>query len=188
MEFEALYNTYPVIESERVILKKIEEKDLDEFFEIHSSEAVYRYIPGKARTNISTVKNMIGHYERDFNKKKMVFLGIYVKEPQEKLAGIAEIFDIDKKVESATIGYRLHEKYWGKGLAAESVKAMTEFLIGKIKVNRLQAYVMTGNTKSVEVLKRNEFIHEGTLRQSQIWKDKGLVDLELYSILKEDTL
>lgn len=186
MEFEALYNSYPVIESDELVLKKIEYEDLNDFFEIHSSELIYSYIPGKAKKNIKSVKNMIGHYERDFNKKKMIFLGIYIKKPVEKLIGIAEIFDVDKKIDMVTVGYRLNTNYWGKGIATRATKLMIDFLFNEIKVNRIQAFVMTENLKSGKVLKRNHFVHEGTIRQGQIWKEKGLVDLELYSLLSED--
>lgn len=186
MDFELLFKSYPVIESDELVLRKIEDEDLNEFFEIHSSELIYEYIPGKAKKNINTVKNMIRHYERDFNKKKMIFLGIYNKKPQQKLIGIAEIFDIDKKISMVTIGYRLNTNYWGKGIATQVTKLIVDFLIDEIKVNRIQAFVMPQNKKSGEVLKRNHFVYEGTIRQGQVWKEKGFVDLELYSLLKED--
>lgn len=186
MKFELLYESYPIIESTELILKKIEEDDINDFFEIHSDEIIYKYIPGKAKKNINTVKNMIGHYERDFNKKKMIFLGIYIKKPLHKLVGIAEIFDIDKKISMVTIGYRLNPNYWGKGIATEATRRLTKYLIDEIKVNRIQAFVMTENKKSEEVLIRNHFEYEGTIRQGQMWKEKGIIDLKLYSLLRED--
>lgn len=186
MEFEMLFKTYPMIKTDDLILKKIEGEDIHEFFEIHSSERLYQYIPGKAKKNIQSVENMIGHYERDFNKKKMIFLGIYTRKPEQKLVGIAEIFNIDKKVNMVTIGYRLHEDYWGKGIATNVVDLMTNYMFNTIRVNRIQAFVMPENNKSKDVLKRNCFTYEGTIRQGEIWKDKGLIDLELYSILQKD--
>jgi len=186
MFFESLYETYPVIESDDIVLKKIEDTDLDDFFAIHSNDEVHRYIPGKAKMNLKTVGNMISHYERDFDKRKMIFLGIYHKKSDSKLVGIAEMFDIDKKVEMITIGYRLHPGYWGCGIATKSTEMMVNYLFNKIQVNRIQGFVMPENIKSAEVLKRNGFTLEGTLRSSQYWKDKGVVDLQVYSILRSE--
>ncbi|MTI49938.1 GNAT family N-acetyltransferase [Sporosalibacterium faouarense] len=186
MEYELLFSSYPVITSNEIVLKEIEVEDLNDFYEIHNSELIYKYIPGKARKNIKSVENMIGHYKRDFNKKKMIFLGIYITIPEKKLIGIAEIFDINKKINMITIGYRLNENYWGKGIATKVVKMITGYMFEKIRVNRIQAFVMAENVRSKEVLKRNEFVYEGTIRQGEIWKEKGLIDLELYSILKQD--
>ncbi len=186
MIVERLFEEYPVIESEDIILKKIEASDTDDFFSIHSSEDVYRYIPGKAKKNAKTVENMIRHYERDFNKKKMIFLGIYLKKSKTKLVGIAEMFDIDSKVDSITIGYRLHPDYWGHGIATKSTNMMVDYLFKTIQVNRIQGFVMPENIKSAQVLKRNGFKLEGMLRESQFWKDKGVVDLQVFSLLKSD--
>lgn len=186
MKVETLFSVYPIIEGDDILLKKIEFTDLDAFFQIHSSDAVYAYIPGKARKNIDTVKNMIDHYERDFNKKKMVFLGIYTKSTEPTLVGIVEIFDINQTVNSVTIGYRLHPSYWGKGIATKATKLLTKYLFEIIEVNRIQAFVMTENIKSAEVLMRNAFTYEGLIRQGQYWKEKGLVDLHLYALLKGD--
>ncbi|WP_211227860.1 GNAT family N-acetyltransferase [Spirochaeta cellobiosiphila] len=167
-------------------MKKIEESDIEDLFSIYSNENVFKLRPGKAKKNIDTVKNMIGHFERDFNKKKMIFLGIYQNFANKKLVGIAEIFDINKKVNSLTIGYTLNEKFWGEGYATESTKLIVSFLFNKIKINRIQAFVMPQNVKSKKVLIRNNFLLEGTLRSSEFWLGKGVVDLEVYSILKSD--
>jgi ribosomal-protein-alanine N-acetyltransferase len=61
-----------------------------------------------------------------------------------------------------------------------------DYLINTIEVNRVQAFVMPENTKSHKVLERSGFVKEGTIRQAYIWKDKGLVDLTLYSVLKKE--
>ncbi len=62
-----------------MILKKIEHEDIDPFFELCSDEILFKYKPGKAKKNIQSVDNMIDYYERDFNKNKTIFLGIYLK-------------------------------------------------------------------------------------------------------------
>lgn len=186
MEYDLLYSKYPVIDSKDLVMKMIEDEDFEDFFEIHSSELIYKYIPGKAKKNAKTVRNMIGHYSRDFNKKKMVFLGVYMKSPIKKMVGIVEIFDINKNTNMVTVGYRLNEDYWGKGIATEALKHLVKFLFDQIMVNRIQAFVMTENTRSGQVLRRNNFVYEGTIRKGQVWKDKGLVDLELYSLLYDE--
>ncbi len=45
---------------------------------------------------------------------------------------------------------------------------------------------MSENTKSHNVLERSGFVKEETIRQGNIWKDKGIVDLTLYSVLKKE--
>ncbi|MNN55473.1 Ribosomal-protein-serine acetyltransferase [compost metagenome] len=85
-----------------------------------------------------------------------------------------------------TIGYFLAESNWGKGIATEAVGLLLKFLILDVGINRIQAEVMPLNEVSKKVLLKNGFIKEGTLRQASLWSGKGIVDLEMYSILKED--
>jgi ribosomal-protein-alanine N-acetyltransferase len=87
-----------------------------------------------------------------------------------------------------TIGYRLSDRFWGKGIATKAVKAMTNYLFNDIGITRIQAFVMPENIKSQNVLQRNSFVKEGLIRQGYIWKGQGVIDLILYSLLKSDTI
>lgn len=85
-----------------------------------------------------------------------------------------------------TIGYFLAEPYWGKGIAAQAIQLVVKYLFETAEVNRIQAEVMPFNERSKRVLLKNGFTKEGTLRQAHVWSGKGLVDLEIYSILAEE--
>lgn len=129
---------------------------------------------------------MISHFERDFNKKKTIYIGIYDNKDLNRIIGVGEIFDFDEKVNMSTIGYTLNEDYWGYGYATKTVEALCDYLLNNIGMNRIQAFVMPDNIKSKNVLERNRFIKEGTIRQGAVWKGQGVVDLDLYSLLKSD--
>lgn len=85
-----------------------------------------------------------------------------------------------------TIGYFLAEKYWNQGVTTEAIKLLIKYLFEDIGVNRIQAEVMPQNENSKKVLIKNGFISEGVIRQATIWAGKGLVDLELFGLLKSD--
>jgi len=186
MKTDLLFGKFPHLEMDDIILKKVEDKDLNDLFEILTNAELFKYRPGKPLKNMDAVKNVIGHYERDFKKQKTIFLGIFYKAAKNKMTGIAEIFDFNNEVNSLEIGYTLNQNYWGKGIATKATAMMLDFLFNKIEVNRIQATPMPVNEKSQNVLKRNGFIYEGTLRQVKNWTGKGVVDLTFYSILKSE--
>jgi len=186
MNYNKLFENYPRLENEEILLKKIEKNDLDDYVDINMDEQLYRYKPGKPRKTVSAVENIIGHHERDFYKKKIINLGIYAKSENNKMIGVAEIFDFDQTVNSITIGYTLNKNYWGKGFATKATKMLLDFLFDEIDVNRIQAFVMPENEKSHSVLLRNNFIKEGVIRQGHFWKCRGIVNLVLYSLLKSE--
>lgn len=138
--------------------------------------------------NKETVKNMIGHFERDFLKKSRIKWGIFAVQEPDKLLGIIEACDWNRKVNSVTVGYFLAERHYGKGIATEALRALTRYLFDEVLVNRIQAEVMPQNEASKKVLLKNGFRKEGLLRQASLWSGKGIVDLEIYGILKEDLI
>lgn len=75
-----LYTSFPYISTDRIILRKILKTDIEELFEIYSNKNVFTFIPGEVRKNKDTVLNMVGHFERDFNKRKNLVLGICLSE------------------------------------------------------------------------------------------------------------
>lgn len=186
MEKMNLFLNFPFIQTDEITLRKIEKTDLDGLYSIYNNENLFKYRPGTVKNNKSTVENMISHFERDFGKKKIIYLGICSNEDTKRIIGVAEIFDFDEKVNMVTIGYTLNEDYWGQGFATKTVEALLDYLFNTIGINRIQAFVMPINIKSKNVLERNRFIKEGTIRQGAIWKGKGIVDLDLYSVLKSD--
>lgn len=186
MKIEAVFEQFPNLRSEDLILKKIEDHHLDEVFEIYNNDKVFEYCGIIPKHNKETVKNMIGHFERDYNKRSRVKWGIFANPKPDRLLGIIEAVDFNQKVNAVTIGYFLSESHWGNGLATEAVKILIDFLFMGVNVNRIQAEVMPLNETSKKVVLKNGFIKEGTLRQATLWAGKGIVDLEIYSILKED--
>ncbi|UKS31357.1 GNAT family N-acetyltransferase [Paenibacillus sp. HWE-109] len=186
MNMEAVFEQFPIVKSDKLILKKIEEHHLDEIYAIYSNDQVFEFCGIIPKHNKATVKSMIGHFERDFTKRTKIKWGIFTLTASEQLVGIIEVFDLNQKVNMVTIGYFLAESHWGKGIASEAVKILVEYLFREINVNRIQAEVMPRNEISKKVLLKNGFRQEGLLRQAAVWSGKGIVDLEIYGLLKED--
>lgn len=186
MNIEAVFGQLPGLKSDRFLLKKIENQHLEEVFEIYNNDKVFEYCGIIPKHNKDTVNNMIGHFERDYNKRSKVKWGIFAHAEPDRLLGIIEAFDFNQKVNGVTIGYFLSESHWGKGIATEAVSILLDYLFKDGGINRIQAEVMPLNEASKKVLLKNGFIKEGTLRQAALWAGKGIIDLEIYSILKED--
>ncbi len=186
MNLEAVFDQFPILKSDEFVLKKIEDHHLDEVFEIYDNDIVFEYCGIIPKHNKDTVKNMIGHFERDYNKRLRVKWGIFYNSQPDRLLGIIEALDFNQKVNVVTIGYFLTESHWGKGIATEALKILLNFLFMDVNVNRIQAEVMPLNENSKKVLLKNGFIKEGMLRQATLWSGKGIVDIEIYSILRED--
>jgi len=181
-----LFGAFQTLSSQTMVLRKIIDKDIEEVFALYSNDCVFEYCGILVKKNKATVLKSIGHFERDFKKRSRIKWGIALKGNEERVIGIIEATGFNRDVDQVTIGYFLHPDYWRQGYATEAVRILVCFLFDEVGVNRIQAEVMPANIYSKKVLLKNGFLLEGTLRQAALWPGKGMVDLELYSLLASD--
>lgn len=186
MNITKVFEEFPILSSTRLELKKIEDRHLQELFDLYDNDKVFEFCGIIPKHNLQTVGKMIGHFDRDYQKKSRVKWGIFQKSQNDTLVGIIEAMDFNQKVDMVTIGYYLAEAYWGTGIATEAVNLLVKFLFEEAAINRIQAEVMPLNEPSKKVLLKNGFLKEGLLRQASLWSGKGIVDLEIYGYLKEE--
>ena len=101
-----------------------------------------------------------------------------------KLAGgIGLILNGDVYIKSAEIGYWVGEQYWGKGIATEAVRQMTEYAFYYFDLVRLYAEVFETNKASMRVLEKNGYYLEG-VRRKAVFKNNVLMDDYIWVKLK----
>lgn len=186
MKTTMLFSTFPFILSDRVTLSRMSEIDAAALWEILGDDETYRYNPGSALKDASEVNEKIKKYDKLFTDRESVVLGIFANDNLNRLLGTLQISDIDDEVNCVTISFAINRVYSGRGYGTAAVKAVCKYLIETADVNRIQAYTMPTNAKSQRVLLNCGFTKEGTIREAFLWPDKGLLDLNLYSLLKSE--
>ena len=87
--------------------------------------------------------------------------------------------------QTAELGYYIAEEYWGKGIMTEAVKQICEYVFAKSDIIRIYAEPFAYNIASCRVLEKVGFQYEGTLRSNAV-KNGKVIDMEMYSLLKEE--
>lgn len=85
----------------------------------------------------------------------------------------------------ADLGYALNRKYWGQGLATEAARAVIDFGFGTLRLNRIGAFVLPDNAASMRVLAKIGMQHEGIQREVNAIRGTP-EDLHGYSILARE--
>ncbi len=80
----------------------------------------------------------------------------------------------------AEIGYWIGEEFWGKGIATEALKIMTDEAFNIHKYKKLFAPVLGPNIASVKVLKKCGYELEGVLKD-EVRKDNQYFDVHHYA-------
>jgi len=104
---------------------------------------------------------------------------------KEEFAGLIGFKDTDWVNSKTELGYWIVKKMQGKGIITSSIKELIRYAFKKLKLNRIQIKVATGNKKSAAIPGRLGFKFEGTEREGEYHKPVYF-DLEVYSLLKSD--
>ncbi|MGE0448576.1 MAG: GNAT family N-acetyltransferase [Vicinamibacterales bacterium] len=102
----------------------------------------------------------------------------------EAAGGIGFVLQQDVERVSAEIGYWLGERYWGRGICTEALKAVSAHAIRHHGLTRVFALPFAHNAASCRVLEKAGFVVEGRLRRSAL-KDGRIVDQVLYAFVPE---
>lgn len=82
------------------------------------------------------------------------------------------------------LGYWLGEPYWNRGITTAAARAVTEWGLSSLGIERVHAEVFSWNPASARVLEKAGFLLEGRLRR-HVFKHDTLGDVLIYARLRE---
>ena len=107
-------------------------------------------------------------------ERSSLILGIYLKKDRS-FCGLAEFYGYKDEIHKTCVGYRLLEKYWGKGIATQAVALMVDYLYTETDIEIITASTMVDNKASARTLEKNGFMTTHTVRKED-WGHKELTD------------
>jgi RimJ/RimL family protein N-acetyltransferase len=103
----------------------------------------------------------------------------------EAVGGCGIVPKDDVHWRTVTIGYWLGVAYWGRGIATEVARLLTEHAFCNPNVERVEAIVYAWNPVSGRVLEKNGFVLEARHRKA-IFKDDEFTDMLVYANFRGD--
>ena len=103
----------------------------------------------------------------------------------DALVGTCGYEVLSKPDRRGEIGFDLGRPYWGRGLMQEALRAAIGYGFECLDLNRVEAYVLAENTRSIRVLKSLHFETEGVLREHRWFKGR-LWDNVVMALLKKE--
>jgi len=78
--------------------------------------------------------------------------------PTRDYIGTASLHKIDWIDRKGEVGYMVgNQDYWGKGVATEIIRLLTEYGFNRLNLNKITAGVVDGNIGSMRALEKNGF-------------------------------
>jgi [ribosomal protein S5]-alanine N-acetyltransferase len=172
---------FPILETDRLILREITEEDAEDLFINFSNAEVMKHYGSEPLENIEEARGLVHSFHNGFNEGKGMRWGIQLKN-NKSLLGTVGFHAVSLKHRRAEIGYELNPTYWGKGLAKEAIGKAVEYGLIEMNLERIGAIVFLENTTSNELLIKLGFKKEGILRSYMVQGGVSY-DTNVYSLL-----
>ncbi|KZE69240.1 alanine acetyltransferase [Fictibacillus phosphorivorans] len=175
---------FPIIETERLILREVTLKDAEDMLTYLSDPDVVKHMGLEPYQTVEDVQSEIQWYQSIVKEGSGVRWGITLRN-SGKVIGSCGFLNRAPKHFRAEVGFELSKQYWGKGIASEALEAVVKFGFKHMELERIEALIEPGNTSSQMLVEKTGFVREGLLRHYEYTCGK-FDDLLIYSILKGD--
>lgn len=160
-----------MIETNRLILRKLNEGDKEAFFLVIGDDDVTRYMSNNTYKDMKQIDRLFSYWLPLYDSPLTERYAIILKETNFLIGYIDIVAFIDNVPE---IGYALNKSYWNKGYMSEALEAFSNYLFNDIGYQELIIGVIEENIGSNKVAIKNGFIldkkEERLLSESKPYK------------------
>ena len=143
----------PRIETERLILRRWQDNDLDAWAAICADAEVMKYISdGKTRTRTQCAA-MLMEFDAQWEERGYSFFAMELRE-SNRFIGFTGFYSpgfLPEIMPAIEIGWRLSRYHWGRGLATEAARAALAYAWDHLDIDRLVSIVHLDNERSANL-------------------------------------
>ena len=179
------FTEFHPIETEHLLLRKLELGDVYEYYERLMGDAdVSRYMLFDPHQTIMESLEDMQQKLRRYEEEPFYCWGVEQKE-EAGLMGMVQLLRFDEQADGCSFVYMLGCNYWNQGYGTEILKAVIRFAFEELEVQRILADHMTKNIASGKVMEKAGMKHIGT--ETGKYEKMGILyDAEIYEICNEN--
>ena len=144
------------IETDRLLLREFRESDLEGIFELDSNPNVHRYLGNEPIHTKEEARKVIKSVQNQYTERGIGRWAAIEKETGEFIGWSGLRLNTEYNMNGFTryydVGYRLIERYWGKGYATESGLAAVQYAFETMHLPEIYATTDIANEASHKAL------------------------------------
>lgn len=172
------------LETDRLILRELEEGDWQAVHEYASDPEVVRYVEWGPNTEADTLIFIAQALVQRKQPRGYYGFAVVLKAERQLIGGCSLVVS-DPELREGWIGYVFNRRFWGHGYATEVARALIAFGFEQLSLHRIFATCDPANVASTRVLKKTGMRQEGHLREHK-WQKGKWRDSYLYAILDHE--
>lgn len=181
--FQLSFTEFPVLYTDRLVLRRIERDDAQQIFMLRSDTEVMAYLDRDPMQSVEEGAELISRIDTSFQSGDGISWAISLKD-NATMIGYAGIWRIDKPHYRGEIGYTLSPAFWGKGIMSEALKAIVAFGFHSMNLHSMEANINPNNIASIKIVEKLGFVREAYFMENYYYNGKFL-DSAIYSLVNK---
>ena len=178
------FSPFPIIETERLLLRSLSMDDLEQMYSLRTNEKVNTYLNKAPDESVQATRAKIEQILDLLEKNEAIFWVIAIKGNPEKMIGNMGYWRMQKEHFRAEIGYMLHPDHWQKGIMKEALNAVIGYGFENMKLHSIEANINPDNIPSGALLESCGFVQEAYYKENYYY-DGVFYDSVIYSRLNK---
>lgn len=158
------FSIFPVLETERMILRRPTHADASDLFEMRSDPEVMRYVPRPLAKTEDDVIELIDLINSFIDKNEKINWAMELKETG-RVIGLISFVNIQPEHFRGEVGYSIQRAMFRKGYTSEALKRIIAFGFDELKLHTIEAIVDAENIPSFSLLEKAGFVREAYFRE-----------------------
>lgn len=176
---------FPVLETERLLLREVTKEDAPAIFRYLSDEDVMKYYGLLPFKHVSEAEEEIEWYRSIFENGTGIRWGITLKSQPDQVIGTCGFLSYVQRHARTEIGAELTKEHWRTGVMSEAFRAVLEYGFKEMNLMRIQGLIDPENVASQKLVEKFGFAREGLLRKYERTGDK-FEDVFMYALLQTE--
>lgn len=179
------FSIFPILHTDRLILKEITENDAQILFEMRSNRDLMKYIDRPKPASIDDIYDLIQKMKTMKSNGEGISWGIFKKEQPDLKIGNIGLYRIIAEHYRAEIGYMLNTTNHQQGIMYEAILKVIEFGFIQMNLHSIEANINPENIASRKLLEKTGFVREAYFKENYFFNGK-FIDSEIYSLLNKN--
>lgn len=176
------FNPFPILTTQRLVLRQITIKDAAALYALRSNEQVMQYIDKPLAKSLADAVELIEKTMDALTYNDGITWAICLADDLTMIGTIG-YWKFRKEHYRAEIGYLLLPEYHGKGIMFEAMQTVIRYGFRQLHLHSIEAIVNPENVASIGILEKNGFVREAYYKEDYYFEGKFL-DSAVYSLLE----
>ncbi len=165
------FTPFPILETENLVLRKLDPIDVSDIFAMRNDPRMHLYTDSKPDESTDETLSYIDKMNQGVDMNKWIIWAMEDKQ-SKKVIGSISIWNLNVERNSGELGYGIIPEFQGRGLMKEALFSVSDYAFQVMNLDILEAYTEQNNIASIKLLERCTFIETGRVDEKGYFSDR----------------